>query len=400
MKAKTFFSLYLALLSLQLSADNATTMRNLEYRLQNLEFRKDPCSITPSARPTQKCDWGSYITIDPLFLKAQENGLEFVVITQNQQQFDPTNFVLSNHIFGNTKYKTVNFELDWGFRLGIGINLPHDGWDISMHWTRFLTEAHKHVKSDANTFLTPLFVNNQLATNVADTTLPPVTLESTGQGLFRDASCHWNMHLNEIDLELGRFFFASKWLIIKPHAGLRTAWVRQKDNIAYENFLSLPDFFPIINDSFQTMKCHFWGLGILGGVDTQWGLTCGWSLFANFAASLLYGYFDISTVESNDGLSSPDGITTIPFSEELYNAHEFRHSGKLITDFAAGLRYDYLFCEERYHLGFQAGWEMHILFGQNQFFKFVSGDPFPGESITNNGDLTLQGLSAQVRFDF
>lgn len=388
------------LMSSLISADGRvnTQLRNFEHRLDLLESKNSSCLITPAARPSQKCDWGAYLRINPLLLKAQENGLEFAALTQIPPEFtvDSLGFM----IFDRTKYQNLHFPLDWGFRVALGMNLPHDGWDIQLSWMRFYTDAKKRALAGPNQFLTPLFLNTQNFINL-ETTPTSFSLQGAQQGYFTKGSSHWTLHLNEIDLELGRQFFVSKWLTLKPHAGLRTAWVRQNDHILYENFIVHisglpPNYMTKIS---QHMGNNYWGLGIVAGLDTQWGLTCGWSIFADFEASLLYGYFDLAVEEVDEGFYT-SGTDLLPFKSPLYNAHEFTHVNRFITNFLAGLRYDTFFCDEEYHLGFQAGWEMHFFFGQNQFFKFVGGNPFPGEAIANHGDLTLQGLSAEVRFDF
>lgn len=385
-----------------LDADKESDMTHFEYRLQALENRKYNCMITPPARPTQKCDWGGAIILEPLFLKASEDGLVFVTITQNNGQFNPSSFPTSNSLSGNTKLKNLHFPADWGFRLGIGLNLPYDGWEIDAKWTRFFTHAKRHIHADTDHFLTPTFLNPQRAIN---TDLVPPLITLTGafptEGLLNDATSHWTLHLNEIDLEIGREFFVSKWLTLKPYAGLRSAWIRQKNKIFYDGFFQLTGFIPVVSNVTTSMHCNFWGIGLLGGLDTQWGLFCGWSLFANLEASILYGYFDVSSHESDAGLSRITFLSpTFPFATDIFTLHDFYHLNRFITDCVIGLRYDYQFCDQRYHLGFQAGWEMHHFFGQNQFLKFMGGILFPAKTIANQGDLVLQGLSAQIAFDF
>jgi hypothetical protein len=140
------------------------------------------------------------------------------------------------------------------------------------------------------------------------------------------------------------------------------------------------------------MKNNFWGIGLRFGLETQWGIGCGWSVFGDASASLLYGYFKITHTES-------DVLSDTTVNSPLFSASNFYHVDRFIADFIAGLRYDYMFCDERYHLGFQVGWEHHMFFGQNQFPKFI-GVTSPGLFVANQGDLSLQGVSAQVRFDF
>ncbi len=350
-----------------LDADEAQ-LRNLDHRMETLEATRNSCAlVNPPARPTQKCDWGGYLTIDPLLLKPEENGLEYVVRT-NIRGSSPI-------ISGNSRAKSLNFNWDWGFRLGLGANLAHDAWDVYLNWIYFRTDATRHITPGTDQFLLPVFAHPG---NV-----------NHGFGIvhiFGTSSSHWTLHLNELDLEMGRQFFVSKWLTVKPHAGFRTAWVRQSDHIKYTGLGETA--FPQGN---VNMKCNYWGLGVKAGIDTQWGIGCGWSLIANYSASMLYGFFNTNHAEA---AVFADGTVTHNFI-----LRDFFHLGRIITDFLIGLRYDYMFCEERYHIGVAAGWEHHMFFGQNQFIRFTDFNA-QGNFFTNQGDLTLQGFSIDVRFDF
>ncbi|HSX03964.1 MAG TPA: Lpg1974 family pore-forming outer membrane protein [Rhabdochlamydiaceae bacterium] len=349
-----------------LYADTDAQVRNLDHRMQALEAKRNSCAlINPPARPTQKCDFGGYLTVDPLLLKPQENGIEFVAKTQLSGL--P---VLS----GNTRAKTVNFNWDWGFRLGLGANLEHDGWDIFLNWMQFRTHANRFITPNATETLFPVLPH------------PGSVGNEFGNATASAASSKWKLHLNEIDLEGGRQFFVSKWLTVKPHAGFRTAWIRQKDHVKYLGLVG--PAFPLGK---VDMKCNYWGLGIRGGLDTQWGIACGWSVVANYAASILYGFFNS---HHNEAAIFASGARS-----NLFSFKDFYHVGRVITDFLIGLRYDYMFCEERYHVGVQAGWEHHMFFGQNQFIRFAD-DVAQASMFANQGDLSLQGFSLDVRFDF
>lgn len=351
-----------------LAADycNDAQMRNLDYRMQALEAKRNSCAlVNPAARPTQKCDWGGYVTVDPLLLKAQENGLEFAV-----ESFDAGTPILS----GKSRAKSIDFNWNWGFRAGLGANLPHDGWDIYLDWMRLRAHAHRSLHAGFDEFLLPVWAH------------PGGSVQGDfGNDSATGASSRWKLHLNEIDLNLGRQFFVSKWLTLKPHAGFRTAWINQKDRIKYKGLSENPAATGEVD-----MKCKYWGLGVNAGLNTQWGLACGFSLIADYSASLLYGYFNSF---HNENMILGD-VSTNDFT-----FRDFYHVGRIITDFLIGLRYDYLFDNETYHLGIQAGWEHHMYFGQNQFIRFSASDA-PGNFFANQGDLTLQGFSAQVRFDF
>lgn len=351
--------------SCMLSAADDAQLRNLENRVCALESRKN-CGgmVNPPARPTQKNCWGAFITVDPLLLEAHENGLGIVVKTKNTLSF----------FSGHDKVKNPNFNWDWGFRLGLGLNLPHDGWDLYLNWTRFHTNAHRTSRASLGG------------------TLYPVTLHPGSVGglpLTADkAKYRWHLRLNELDLEMGREFFVSKWLTLRPFAGMRTAWIDQKDRTTLQG---LNNDLVLANKRRFERKNDYWGLGIRGGLNTQWGLGCGWSIFANYSASLLYGFFTL------DGKQKIITDTDVVTSDLDVDNHY--HVGRAITEFILGVRYDYMFCNERYHIGVQLGWEQQMLYGQNQFMRFVD-DTAMGVFVANQGDLTLQGYSARFRFDF
>lgn len=340
-------------------------MRNMENRITALECRKNCCTIVnPPARPFAKDCWGMFVFVDPLLWQAHENGLGLGIRTTN----NPNLFNSS----GESRVRNLHFDWDWGFRLGAGLNWDYDGWDTRLVWTRWHTSAHKHLVAGQNQSIYPEWLN------------PNEFLAATAA----NATGNWKLHLNMLDLENGREFFVSKYLTIRPHVGLRSAWINQKFNVSYFNLENSPLLEPGATDH---LKLEYWGLGLRGGVDTQWGLGCGFSLFGNFAASLLQGYFK---VDANEYSIDADGIRTINFQVD-----DFYHIGRGITDMSIGLRYDWVSCDECYHFGVEGGWEHHMFWGQNQFMLFVD-DGSPAKYVANHGDLSTQGYYIRLRFDF
>lgn len=324
-----------------LNAADDAQMRNLENRVSALEGRRNAGGIiNPPARPTQKDDWGAYITIDPLLWQAHVNGLGFAVKT------NPSGIP--------ARVRNLHFDWDWGFRLGLGLNLPYDGWDVVLDWTRVHNHAHKTTQATtAGETLYP----SKLNANFADT------------NSFQRAEAHWRSKLNILDLDLGREFFVSKWLTLKPFAGVRSLWLHQQFKANYSTAPS--------TNFFTNQKCKYWGFGIHTGLNTQWGLGDGWSMFANTAFSTIYGFFSV----------------------RHYDEVSHERIGRVINDNMLGVRYDFMFCDDRYHIGVDLFWELHMLFGQNQFLLNVD-DVAKGIFVANQGDFTAQGFGIRLRFDF
>ncbi len=348
-------------------ADNdSAQMRNLENRVNALEQRRGATGmINPPGRPQVRDGADLFLFGDLLVWNAHENGLPVAVVNKN------ANFNLSN-----SEVKNIHSEWDAGFRVGIGYNTPHDGWDLNLSWLRFHTDGHKRIHAHSNRFIFP--TRNHPQDHLAF------------QASCQKAHSHWKMHLDQLDLDLGREFFVSKWLTLRPHFGVRTDWINQKWETNYRNFA----FSPTPNKLEVEYKDNWWGLGLEGGLDTQWGLGSGWSLFGNLTGAIVYGFHAIDV----DDVDSPAQNNTTSKGKfvDLDNSYRISHP---ILDLVMGLRYDHMFSNDRFHLGLQLGWEHHVYFSQNQFPVFVD-DVSLGSIVSNQGDLTLQGWSIGARFDF
>lgn len=339
------------------TSDNAQ-IRNLENRVSALEQRKGASGmINPSGRPQVRGGADLFVYGDFLWWQAYENGLPLV--TKNNSTAGTLN---------NAEVKTLSSDWAPGFRVGIGYNMPHDGWDLSLTWLRLYTKGHKKVTAGFGQELYPYW----------DAPSGPA-----GGSTCTTARGTWKMHLNQLDLDLGREFFVSKWLTMRPHFGLRAAWVRQKLYGRYSN-LSVPAGDEL---EFQT-KLRSWGLGIEGGLNTRWGLGSGFSLYGDLNAAILYGFQKAHPKEDIEQTSN-----------KYLNAVRSYRVSNPILDLALGLRWDHMFSRDRWHVGLRAGWEHHIYFNQNQTMIFVD-DVSPGTFVANQGDLSLQGWTFGARFDF
>ena len=375
MKQNTIFTTTLLTLSLgtisSLQAEvSDAQVRSLENRVSAMEQKKGPnAMVNPPGRPQVRDGADLFFTADWLIWQGQENGLGYAVKTKEEQPLDTALY--------NSSVKDLHFDWDFGFRVGLGYNLPHDGWDLSSSWTWFQNNASGHA-SEGNGRL--------LASNV----FAPMGSDVEG---YESIKSKLNVKLNMIDLDLGREFFVSKWMTLRPFMGLRTAWIRQHLNTTY--YSPLPsEIHDTISSVYTKAKNNYWGLGLRGGLNTQWGLGAGVSLFGNAAVSILNGFFSVNDYEATQ---FEDG----KHNDAVSNSDSFR-VGRVISELAMGLRWDTMFANDRCHFGIQAGWEQLMFFGQNQFKHFLSNDSFSnaGSFFANQGDLTFQGWTLAVRLDF
>lgn len=299
----------------------------------------------PEARPPLRDSWEAFVTAGYLYLWAEEEDLAYAIKTEG------------------TRGRVLNPQVnpDTGFDLGVGIYLPHDGWDFKAN----LLHLHSRAPVHETGHLTPLWV---VPTDTPD-------------GFVDAVNAHWRLHFALIDFELGRSFFLSRYLTMRPHIGLRYAIVRQKYLLHYLGGNLFPD-----GEGYVSMKNKFLAPGIRMGSDFAWKMGKGFGLYSKLAASLLYG---LVYVHESEKVSFE--------SEKRANVFNKFHMAKPILDLAAGVQWERSLFRKRYHLLLQTGWETHLLFSQNQLFHFTG----PGLAFDSaNGDLSIQGFSLSGTFSY
>jgi hypothetical protein len=343
-----------------LSASFLHADQNSDYENRLSAIERRMCVDDDKMRP-EVCHWTkeSYhfsLAVSALLWKAHEDDLDFVI---------RSNAGLS----ANARVVNPDFKWSGGVKVAAGYQVPHYKMDINLNWTYFNTHAHRHIAATDGSSLFSIW------------TLPSIVLSPA-----TDASSHWKLHLNLLNLEMGGQFFPRRWLHLRPHIGLTSAWVRQKYDVNLGGFPFL-----IVSDDID-MKNRFWGIGPRAGIDSIWEFGCGISAFGNGAVSILYGFFD---TKQHEDLTFTDSSIATTFLDEK---DSFRTS-RTILELSLGLRWDKMFKNNRYHLGLQLGWDNLILYKQNELRRFVNGGDL-GVNLPVQGDLTIQGWSLKAMVGF
>ncbi|MGE3535038.1 MAG: Lpg1974 family pore-forming outer membrane protein [Parachlamydiales bacterium] len=307
----------------------------------------------PKAAPIVKKDWDLWARGDLLIWQAAEDNLLNC-------------FIISSNL--NTPHRgfnQVDLEWDLGFRLQIGYTAPYDGWDLSLDWTRYTTDADSTVHAKGNNHIP------SPAWGASAINQPILFLERS--------KAKWHLHFNQLDLELGRSYYVGKYFTLRPNFGLRSAWIDQK--LHFDYISSTPSLSVKGN-----LHNRFWGIGLMLGMGADWLFNKHWSLFGETDYALLFGDFDIS----QSGKRS-NGIG--------WNQKKDFDSGKGVLDIAAGIKYHFLFHKERLGLTFRTGYEYHVYFNQNQYLISNGSDNFEN-FIEIKGNLAFQGVMISGQFDF
>lgn len=260
-----------------------------------------------------------------------------------------------------TDYMAFDFQWAPGFRVGLGYSMEHDRWNTQASYNWF----QSHASGASEGPITPGFFAIRLSL------LEP----------FSSGNASINLHYNMFDWDLGRAFFVSNHLLLRPFIGMKAGWITQKIHSYWVrfNFNGLGSIYAT-----EHLKQSFKGGGPKGGVTSKWILgnlqKHFFSLIGTFEAGYLWGHWSVHD-KYEDTLVTIIRTNTTPRSFGSFVVHSFM-----------GLGWDVNFDRDQSHFAMKLGYEIEDWFNQCQLFTDING--------AQNNDLILQGLRASLCLDF
>jgi hypothetical protein len=331
-----------------------------------------PCDKKPPIMPVvlttaRPCyDAGVYLFADALYWYTDVGTNDWAFVNSNT-----TTSVVS----GSGQH--AQYKWNWGFRAGIGFDMGHDQWDTNFYYTWLRAKTS----------------SNGTSFSVA---APALGIDEVGvAGTYTAGSSSGKFHFNVVDWELGRWFYISQSISLRPHVGAKGAWFTLSETESYTGGAATASAASISNHS------KSWAVGPSAGLNTNWWFgnvnNHHFSIFGDFSSSLLFSQFKNSFSDTVTTTSVTPGAGGLSISS--------KHDNTAIPVMTAlmGLGWDTCFSCETMHLGIRVGYEFQYWFNQIQRTKVTSrvaaATPLEQyQRVTNN--LALQGLTIDVRFDF
>lgn len=326
-----------------------------------------PTAITPNAGPRVLDGYDVFLTADFIYWKISQDGTSYVM----NGFADGLGFVP----LSKGSVQNIDFDFEPGFKVGLGFSLGRDGWDLYTEYTWL--NSHPNSKSTSmsqRSFLFPLWNIGALFQSYSEL--------NTDE--FLSAKGEWDLTFNVIDMELGRNYFISQYLKLRPFIGFKGAFVDQDLDVTYKMF-----DFSVANEN-QTLKMdndqNTWGFGLRTGLNTSWQLDNAFSIYGDFAMTALWGKYEL---DRKDTSKTPDSSSD---TSVLFHTKSEFFTIKPVLELGLGMRYDLWFMCDRYHFDASLGWEQQIWMDFNQLIKI--------KEESAHGDFTTQGLTLKLRFDF
>ena len=323
--------------------------------------------ITPNAGPRVAYGFDIFLTADFIYWRTKQNGMTYASTgTLTTAPAVP----FSN--LENGREAQLTYDWDPGFKAGAGLNFWHDGWDIYLEYTWLHTDGSSSIGRPDG--IVPSY------------TLPSYALV-TQNIIANEANSRSHLHFNVIDLELGRNFYVSQFLMLRPHIGFKGTWQNQDWRTRYYLTGMQIENIPLTGPYRMHHHNKYYGVGFRTGIDMAWHFTTNWSIFGDVAWTAMWSRYRLIRHDTIDDSNNSTGE-----KQRNVNTRSNFYDVKFIGEFQIGLRFEMWFADDRYHFQVQAGWEEQVWINHMTFINGLSPTPY--------FDLTTQGLSAMLRFDF
>jgi hypothetical protein len=310
--------------------------------------------ITPPAGFASESGVGLSLFADFIYWEAREANLDFATSGASGN-------ITSQ---GQTYYPSFGYQP--GFKVGAAVTLGHDNWDLTADYTWLNTSGGKtSVSQDPAT-----------STLTATNNLPfSEEIESIAQ-----ADGSWGFVYNLANLTLGRDYYISEYLTLRPFFGLSGAWNHQNNRNHY--LYTLVGSYQF--DSYLA-KQSYWGVGFSSGLNTAWCFDKNWSIYGDFSVLNMWSKY---TVKKSQITYNATG-TTVDYDSGtvMFSTQGIQYGLQNVIDIQMGLRWQMQYDDNKMGFLIQAGWDQQVWINHAQFTNQAS-------------NLSIQGLDLKIRFDF
>jgi hypothetical protein len=342
------------------ATDMETRVRELEKEMKEVRSQtaaKTYGAYATTARP-ENDGKGFFVTFDVLYWQSLVDGTQFAY-SQGCDAYQTLPL--------NSDVRQITFnKWDWGFRAGAGYKFNHGEWDVYANFTYFKNSSD-------------LTVGDGILTTILNETMAvkPSELFSSKK-YYQNAVSSFKFSFNRLDLELGRDFYVSKFLSMRPHIGLMTAWINEQQTTKFTGGSIGYNTIELTNED------KFWGVGPRTGINTTWHLCNGFSLIGNTSGAFVYGNYKL---QKHQCYSYPT------MSDNAYNLYDSLHRFSPTGQLQLGLRYDRYTTDCKQHFSAFLAWDIQYWWNLYRYF--------PADSIiSSNNDVSLQGATLNLRLDF
>lgn len=381
----------------------ATSVFGDDKPAQSMQTRKT-CGDTPQQKAAKmqmmpgynaasridvRSSWDVYATASFLYWQLSQDNMEVAFVDELSNDSYVANSSddgISNDGQIDGDVSQMDFDFRPGFKVGLGMNLDIDNWDLFAEYTRI--HATNHASADPKTApdgsVAPIFA----------TAGHPFVIPANA---YNTASEKWKCNLDFVNLDLGRAYYVGTNLTFHPFYGVRGAFITQNTHHQYENTLFNEEDG---NENLGVLnvynRIHSWAVGPRVGVCTDWMLGSGIRFFGSVDTDLLYTKY---SVKNKTNFLSTDSSFIAAGETSSWDSDSDVRTVRSHVDLEAGFGWGSYFDNNNWHIDLMAAYGFQVFFDQNMLTTFASGAT-QGSINRPAGNLYVQGVTATARFDF
>ena len=308
------------------------------------------------AEPAQKDRYGIFFFGNYRYWQASQDGLQYTTKSDS--------FTTGPSVITHGKAERIKPGYESGFRVGAGYRFKRDAWDFLVSWTDLTSSRRNSTQAPISGFDLAIW--------------SPASIGSYAS----KASGHWDLGYYVFDAELGRNYFVSKALALRPFLGLRGAWIDQKFDVNYHNVGVAAIGTTEVN---TRMKNDYSAGGVRLGFNMEWFFWSTFGIYGNISTSLVYGSFAVKTkVEA----------------AEAQVVHLKSNINRMRPNLETGLGLRWATNWDSCRFSLSLGYEMIQWWNMNQLTKVEFPGAANGFVHRSNGDLGLQGMTLAAGLEF
>jgi hypothetical protein len=281
--------------------------------------------------------------------------------------------------------RTVEYDWDCGFRVGLGYRAGANNWDVYTEYTHFWDTG-----SDTQTFPQPFRGPGGNPANVPPFDyLKGLFLDLDGPNIYRVHS-KAKLNYNVWDLVLQRPFYETQSLVMRFLFGGRGTFIKQHWRSVYLGIT------PGKLKTTITNNWHFKGGGLRGGANLEWLWKYGLGLHFQASASLVLGRFE--NVHKNIDVAPLDAIR---HQQTIKRADIHPNSSRLIPAYEMLIGLQWRHSWGKWGLSLFADWELNRWVDLNQTYYYPRSVYITEKVGSWTRDaVSLQGLTTGFKVEF
>jgi len=283
----------------------------------------------------------------------------------------------------------LGFDLEPGLRVSVGHDFDHDDWKVKADFEWLYSNAKYNDTVDTGNF----YIVHQISEYSSTTDL-------INEPQYRTLNANLEVDYFLLDVYLSRGSYFSGHFSYSPFAGIKASWINFK---GAKKFSNDSDTSRLAANTAYLMRDNvdFWGVGPMVGMDGNYHICAGWSVFSSANLAILFGqshlknYYGFVTTEAY-----PGGTLTRSKLDVLSPTMRG----------IIGVQYDQDVFDDTQHFSFRAGFDSRYYFNQYPIIEYVArrksessasdlrlqGNP----NTIENGSWGMLGLLLDVAYDF